>query len=96
MPLHRVDPDALAATAAALARLREHLQDADDDLLTQQILLGDRGAEDEVLAWLDGIVDASRAVGETAREVSLGLRALGASSARAETDVIALLSDHDR
>ncbi len=93
MPLHRVDPDALAATATALARLRDGLLDSDEDLLSQQVLLGDRGAEDAVLAWLDGVVDAARAIGEAAREVSLGLREVGAGAVRTETEVVDLVGD---
>jgi hypothetical protein len=93
MPLHRVDPDALAATAAALTRLRDGLLEADDDLLTQHVLLGARSAEDEVLDWLDGVVDAARAIGEAAREVGLGLREVGTGAARAESEVTALVVD---
>jgi hypothetical protein len=93
MPLHRVDPDALAATAAALARLRDGLLEADDDLLVQHVLLGDRGAEDEVLDWLDGVVDAARAIGEAAREVGLGMRRVGALADVAESDVARLVVD---
>lgn len=87
MPLHRVDPDALAATAAALTRLRDGLLDADDDLLTQHVLLGDRSAEDEVLDWLDGVVNAARAIGEAAREIVLGLREVGIAAVRAESEI---------
>ena len=93
MPLHRVDPHALAATAAALARLRDGLLDADDDLLVQHVLLGDRGAEDAVLDWLDGVVDAARAMGEAAREVGLGIRGVGSRSDGAPSEVTRLVVD---
>jgi hypothetical protein len=93
MPLHRVDPDALAATAAALARLRDGLLDADEDLLVQHVLLGDRGAEDAVLDWLDGVVDAARAIGEAAREVGLGLPEVGSRTAGVPSEVTHLVVD---
>ncbi len=94
MPLHRVDPEALAATAGALVRLREDLQDADDDLLTAHLVLGDRAAEETVLAWLDGIVDATRAIGESARDIGSALRRVGADHDRADVEVTGMVTEH--
>ena len=94
MPLHRVDPDAVAATVAALGRLREDLLEADEDLLAQHVLLGDRSAEEQVLAWLDGVVDATRAIAEAAREVGLGMRDVAAPRGAAPADRQGMVTGH--
>ena len=56
MPLHRVDPEALAATAGALVRLREDLQDADDDLLTAHLALV--ADEEDASLGSEALIDA--------------------------------------
>lgn len=84
MPLHRVDAAALSHAVGALATLRDHAAATEEDLFGEAVRLGDRPAEDALLAHLDGAADVLRALGEEAREVGLALRAVAASAADSE------------
>lgn len=74
------------AVVHALGPLRERLAEADSELLARSPDVGDPAAQSAVDDFVDGVLDALRALGEEARIETVALRNTGLAQASAEEE----------
>lgn len=83
MPL-RPDPGRARAARGRLDALREVLADVEDEVLACLVVTGEPGPQRVLDDWLDQVADTTRALGESAAEVSLALARLGGAETAAQ------------